>query len=238
MAATNADLKQLIKESKFREDLYFRLKVVTIQVPPLREHPESIPLLCIHYLSQAEALVNKQSVGLSKGALAKLKAYSWPGNIRELVNCVTRACIMAEEDVILAEDIRLEGEAGLYTTIGLDSTPEGSKGHKENGEHNTAPDKTSAIQEDDAETDQEAPVEPKPDKVQAAYIATSDKLNKRQKVAYDYLKKHKVLTRSLYEELINDNISSRTAIYDLNGLVKLGLAEKQGKGPATKYTLN
>ena len=103
VAATNADLTELIDRRLFREDLYFRLKVITLHTPALREHKENIPALALAYLRQAESLVNKQGLALSRGALEKMKAYSWPGNIRELINCITRAAVMAEGDLILAD---------------------------------------------------------------------------------------------------------------------------------------
>jgi len=111
IAAANVDLSEMIEDGLFREDLYYRLKVVSIHTPALREHPENIPLLALHYLHQAEQLTGQGSLELSKGALRKLSGYSWPGNIRELVNSITRAGVMAETDVIQAEEIRLEGES-------------------------------------------------------------------------------------------------------------------------------
>ena len=116
IAATNADLKELIDMGEFREDLYFRLKVVTVQTPPLREHKESIPILGMHFLRQAEPLVNKKDLGISKGALEKMKLYAWPGNIRELLNTITRAVVMTENDVIQASELRLEGE-GITSSL-------------------------------------------------------------------------------------------------------------------------
>ena len=110
VAATNVDIPSLIEEKTFREDLYYRLKVVSINTPPLREHRENIPLLCVYYLRQAEQLAGRETLDLSKGALAKLVSYDWPGNVRELVNCITRAAVMAETDTIQAEEIRLENE--------------------------------------------------------------------------------------------------------------------------------
>lgn len=107
IAASNVELKDLMAKGAFREDLYYRLDVLTIRTPPLRDHKENIPLLVDHFLKQASRLMNKEGLALSMGALEKLKAYHWPGNVRELMNCITRAVAMAEGPLIQAEDLRL-----------------------------------------------------------------------------------------------------------------------------------
>lgn len=111
IAASNVELKELIQKGLFREDLYYRLEVLTIRTPPLREHKESIPMLVDHFLKQAGRLMNKEGVALSRGALEKLQKYHWPGNVRELMNCLTRAVAMSPGTLILAEDIRLGDES-------------------------------------------------------------------------------------------------------------------------------
>lgn len=110
IAASNVELKELIQQGLFREDLYYRLEVITIRTPALREHKESIPVLVDHFLRQAGRLMNKEGVALSRGALEKLQKYNWPGNVRELMNCLTRAVAMSAGTLILAEDIRLGDE--------------------------------------------------------------------------------------------------------------------------------
>ncbi len=115
IAASNTELKELIDKGAFREDLYYRLAVLTIRTPPLREHKESIPLLVDHFLRQACRLMNKEGLGLSRGALEKLKSYHWPGNVRELMNCLTRAVAMSSNHILLAEDIRLGDEEARST---------------------------------------------------------------------------------------------------------------------------
>lgn len=107
-AATNVDLKALIEKGEFREDLFFRLNVLVLSTPPLREHKENIPAIGYYYLKKAEKLVKKERLALSKGALAKLRDHDWPGNVRELKNAVTRAVVMTEGHVIQAEDILLD----------------------------------------------------------------------------------------------------------------------------------
>ncbi|MGE5256976.1 MAG: sigma 54-interacting transcriptional regulator [Hyphomicrobiales bacterium] len=108
IVATNADLKELIQRGGFREDLYFRLKVITIHTLPLREQKENIAVMARHFLNLQQRLAGRAGMGLSKGALAKLMRYDWPGNVRELQNCITRAVVMAEHQVIQAEDIPLD----------------------------------------------------------------------------------------------------------------------------------
>lgn len=110
IAASNVELKELMAKGGFREDLYYRLEVLTIRTPPLREHKENIPLLVDHFLKQATRLMNREGLGISRGALEKLKDYHWPGNVRELMNCITRAVAMAEGQLIQAEDIKLGEE--------------------------------------------------------------------------------------------------------------------------------
>ncbi len=108
IVASNIDLREAIQRGQFREDLYFRLKVITIHTLPLREQKENIPVLARHFLNFQERLAGRTGMGLSKGALSKLMRYDWPGNVRELQNCITRAVVMAERPVIQAEDIPLD----------------------------------------------------------------------------------------------------------------------------------
>ncbi|MCM0755411.1 sigma 54-interacting transcriptional regulator [Desulfovibrio aminophilus] len=108
IAATNADLEGAVREGSFREDLLYRLKVITINTPALRNRPIDIPLLANYFLNEAAAAMNKPGTGLSRGALEKLKAHSWPGNVRELKNCITRAVAMTEDQVLQAEELAFE----------------------------------------------------------------------------------------------------------------------------------
>jgi NtrC-family two-component system response regulator AlgB len=95
IAATNRDLEELVRDGSFRQDLYFRLNVVELFMPPLRERPEDIPLLVEHYLRHCAQLNNKPLKGIEDDALSHLQRYPWPGNVRELVNAVERAVILA-----------------------------------------------------------------------------------------------------------------------------------------------
>ncbi|SHE75172.1 sigma-54-dependent transcriptional regulator [Desulforamulus putei] len=115
LAATNRKLKQSVMEGGFREDLFFRLNVVNIVIPPLRERKEDIPLLVAHFLSKYNKEFNRQVKGFSEEATKMLMSYDWPGNVRELENVVERAVIMARGSVIVPEDIELAGEEKKQT---------------------------------------------------------------------------------------------------------------------------
>jgi two-component system response regulator AtoC len=108
IAATNADLKKAVHEGTFREDLYYRLNVVQIQVPPLRERREDIPLLVEHFIRKYNHRFHKQVAGVSPQALAVLQGHSWPGNIRELENAVERSVALAVVPLIDLKDLPLD----------------------------------------------------------------------------------------------------------------------------------
>lgn len=105
LAAANKDLKQLVKEGKFREDLYYRLNVFPIKVPPLRDRLGDIPLLADFYLKKFS---NGEKKKLTRRALSSLENYDWPGNVRQLVNIIHRAVILSEGDTITDEQIMIE----------------------------------------------------------------------------------------------------------------------------------
>jgi two-component system response regulator HydG len=105
VAATNRDLSEMVKDKRFREDLYYRLNVITVRVPPLREHPEDIRLLAQHYLRVYSAKNGRKLEGFSSEAVARLESYAWPGNVRELENLVERSVLLARKDRIDAEDL-------------------------------------------------------------------------------------------------------------------------------------
>ena len=107
IAATNADLKQVISEGKFREDLYFRLAVVVISLPPLRDRGDDVALLGREFLQRYAAQNNKKSLTFSPDALRALYRHNWPGNVRELQNRVKRAVIMTDGKRLTADDLEL-----------------------------------------------------------------------------------------------------------------------------------
>ncbi len=105
VAATNEDLEAAIKEGRFREDLYYRLNVVSVVIPPLRERKEDISLLAEFFVRKYNLLENKTLSGLSESALRVLLGYEWPGNVRELENLIHRAVVMEKGDEIAVEDL-------------------------------------------------------------------------------------------------------------------------------------
>jgi DNA-binding NtrC family response regulator len=105
VAATNKDLKAEIEKGNFREDLYFRLNVVNINVPPLRERKDDIPLLAAAFLKEFADENGKKIEGIHEKARSRLYAYEWPGNIRELRNCIESAVVMCQSSVITTDDL-------------------------------------------------------------------------------------------------------------------------------------
>ena len=100
ICATNKNLELAVEQGEFREDLYYRLNVFTIHVPPLRERKSDIPLLANHFLNRFSLNMNKPITGFSSKAIALLEKYNWPGNIRELHNAIERAVVVAKENII------------------------------------------------------------------------------------------------------------------------------------------
>ena len=113
IAATSRDLKERVAEGGFREDLYFRLNVITAEMPPLRQRPEDLIRFANHYFKHFAALCGRRLEGFSEAAYAAIRAYSWPGNLRELRNAIERAVIMAKGNKINLEDLpaELRGQA-------------------------------------------------------------------------------------------------------------------------------
>src|SRR5438093_157840 len=105
VAATNQDLAEMVKEKRFREDLYYRLNVITVRVPPLRERHEDIRLLAQYYLRIYAAKNGRKLDSFSNEALERLESYRWPGNVRELENLIERTVLLARKDRIDAEDL-------------------------------------------------------------------------------------------------------------------------------------
>jgi transcriptional regulator with GAF, ATPase, and Fis domain len=105
VAATNRDLKAAVRSGTFREDLYYRLNVVSIRVPALRERREDISLLASYFTARSAEKVNRRVMGISPSARACLMRYDWPGNVRELENAIERAVVLGSSEVILPEDL-------------------------------------------------------------------------------------------------------------------------------------
>jgi DNA-binding NtrC family response regulator len=128
IAATNRDLRAALEDGTFREDLYYRLNVVPIEIPPLRERREDIPYLAKHFVDKLSQENGGRVTGITDAALDKMMQYAWPGNVRELENVVERSLVMAIGDKLDAGDIRLEmnlrprahGEIALPEGMSLD----------------------------------------------------------------------------------------------------------------------
>jgi two-component system response regulator PilR (NtrC family) len=126
IAATNQDLTKLIAEGRFREDLYYRINVIPLTLPPLRERREDIALLAEHFLSKYSEQMGKEIVGLSHDALDLLVAHDWPGNIRELENVIERAVALESTPTILAESLppSIRGESPRPVSGPMEALPE------------------------------------------------------------------------------------------------------------------
>lgn len=113
IAATNRDLKQQVEEGNFREDLYFRLNVFPIESVPLRYRLDDIPLLTQHFLTRASTRANKTDLKIAMSEIEKLKAYHWPGNIRELENVIERQVILARGDMVRFDELAIKSEPSI-----------------------------------------------------------------------------------------------------------------------------
>jgi two-component system response regulator PilR (NtrC family) len=113
IAATNRDLQKLVAEGRFREDLFYRINVIQIHLPPLRERKEDIPLLAAHFLERYAAQMHKTITAISGEAIERLAAYDWPGNVRELENVIERAVALEQTPVVLPESLppHIRGDA-------------------------------------------------------------------------------------------------------------------------------
>jgi two-component system NtrC family response regulator len=127
IAATNRDLKTMVEDGQFREDLYFRLAVVPVDLPPLRERREDIPLLAEHFLQRASEKHRSGDLGMEREVFAALSAYSWPGNVRELENAVERMVVLADAEAITVDDLpdNIRHPSGYAANVLLELPPEG-----------------------------------------------------------------------------------------------------------------
>jgi DNA-binding NtrC family response regulator len=125
IAATNQDLRAALEQGAFREDLYYRLNVVPINLPSLRERKDDVDDLAAHFLQRFAEDLGRRVSSISPKALEKLRAYHWPGNVWELENIIQRAMVMAEGEVIEPDDIRLDGAQGSAHKNGDSFLPEG-----------------------------------------------------------------------------------------------------------------
>ena len=113
IAATNADLRAALEQGRFREDLYYRLNVVPMNIPPLRDRKEDIPFLAIHFVRKLSPELGSVAKEISPAAVDRLLDYSWPGNVRELENTIERSLVLAAGDILQPSDIRIEAPRNL-----------------------------------------------------------------------------------------------------------------------------
>lgn len=231
IAATNAELLQDAQEGSFREDLYYRLAVITIRTPPLRRRKSDLPLLAVFFLTRAAESQGLPTPRLSRGALRKLQEYHWPGNVRELQNCLTRALAFCENGLIFAENIQL----------GPDTLP-GDIARPERGKLSCPPPRADSRQphSETAEAAEHSAVQPAPaeSEEQGAMPVAEDalpRLNARLARLLPQIVELGSISRQEYQDMAGKDISMRTAQYDLQILVRLGLVRKEGRGPAQRY---
>jgi DNA-binding NtrC family response regulator len=215
IAASNADLALLIETQHFREDLYYRLKVITIRTPPLREHLESLPALAAYFIKQDAQVSGHRDLGISRGGLEKMQRYAWPGNVRELKNCITRAAVMAENSLIHAHDLHLESDFEDWGPAQEQSPEKGPASPRQ----------------------AEVGVDRKTAAVPGLLDIDESELNRRQRQVLPTILLLGEITRGEYQALAGNNLSPRTAVYDLQDLVRKGILTKRGQGRATRYVI-
>lgn len=127
IAATNRDLKQMVSDGSFRSDLFYRLNIFPIMIPPLREHKEDVHMIVTHFLNKLNNEIGKQVQGISSSAMNLLTAQNWPGNVRELQNCLERAMILCKSTKIDSQDLLFDQDPSNDDTSGFHFTfpPEG-----------------------------------------------------------------------------------------------------------------
>ena len=217
IAATNVDLLQRALAGDFREDLFYRLAVITINTPPLRQRKEDIPVLVKYYLEEYVDLSGRKPVGISRGALEKMMRHDWPGNIRELKNCLVRSVAFAEGDLLLAEHILFDERSG------------DSERSEEQPVH---PVKTLPLP---AMEGPAAPAAVPPTKEVREEGTMPEGLNPRQRSVWPIIVRQGSISRGEYQAAVGEAISVRTAQYDLRDLVAKGLLQKTRRGPASRY---
>ncbi len=126
VCATNRDLETAVEEKRFREDLFFRINVITLKLPPLRARGGDVLLLAQHFLERAAAKADRAVTGISPEAAERLMAYPWPGNVRELQNCLERAVALARYDQITVDDLpeKIQHHQPSYVVVAADDPSE------------------------------------------------------------------------------------------------------------------
>lgn len=246
VAATNVDLRECVKAGTFREDLYFRLAIISVKTPPLRHRKEDIPELAAYCIHEAAKSLGRPEARLSRGALDIMVSHNWPGNVREFKNCLTRAMAYVDGELILPQHITLEPET--LRDHGIPAEPGALA--KRFRPSKQGEDKTNSYQEYGhaaGETGAAAstgtgvtslPVYT-PDLLAPPYAEnaahTPGGLNERQLRAISFIRQYGEITRPEYENVAGQGVSSRTAQNDLRDLVERGLIARVGAGPGTRY---
>ena len=231
IAATNAELLQDAQEGSFREDLYYRLAVITIRTPPLRRRKSDLPLLAVFFLTRAAESQGLPTPRLSRGALRKLQEYHWPGNVRELQNCLTRALAFCENGLIFAENIQL----GPDTLPGDIARPERGKLSCPPARADSRQPHNEAVEAAEPSAVQPAPAESEEQGATPVVEDAQPRLNARLARLLPQIVELGSISRQEYQDMAGKDISMRTAQYDLQILVRLGLVRKEGRGPAQRY---
>ncbi len=263
IAATNENLLDLVQRGEFRDDLYYRLKVIFIQMPPLRQRPEDIPILANHFLRELARATGRAETGLSRGALEKLLVHDWQGNVRELKNCITRALAFTEGDVLYAEDLHFDEEAdggdrinvipvrqasppdqaaasrkprvaGKEFVLAGPFVPEAAQ--RSSVPLSGGPDQTRKPDGSARAASSEAFAEPPAD-VDPSPVDSAGVSSRRVRAALRLARENGAFSRLDYQRALGPGVSQRTAQYDLRALVKAGRLRKTGKGPSTRYLL-
>ncbi len=228
VAATNRDLEAEVEAGHFREDLYYRLNVIPLHLPPLRERGGDVLLLARHFLDHFCRKKARPPLGLAPDTRRILAAYAWPGNVRELKNTLTRALTFCDGNLILAENIQLAPG---------DHQPENTSDDRE------ARNNESAARSREEERNAHRHPTPRPDPVaeqareKAPLLPHANQLNQRQRELLPRLMALGSVSRQEYQDLAGRGISMRTAQYDLQQMVQLGLMRKEGRGPAQRYVI-
>jgi len=260
IAATNADLQEEVHRGTFREDLYFRLAVITIKTPPLRDHKRDIPYMTVAFLKEGLAKAGEQRdiPDISRGALSKMMHYHWPGNVRELRNCVMRTLAYCDGDIILPHCVDIGAQNEEKGDGNQNRTPtELLQKAWERGQESAGPAQEASgaasvplpapsPDPEKRDTAQADPVSPDSGPCEAARRSPDTKsaseeipgargLNSRMRAALTEILKRESLSRQDYQDIAGKDISMRTAQYDLQELVKAGFLRREGRGPALRY---
>ncbi|MDL2285877.1 sigma 54-interacting transcriptional regulator [Desulfococcaceae bacterium OttesenSCG-928-F15] len=234
VAATNVDLREYVRRGAFREDLYYRLAIITVKTPALREHKEDIPELASYYIHDAAKQLGIAEPHLSKGALEILMDYGWPGNVREFRNCLTRAVAFVDGDIILSRHIALE-----YDSYG---TAPGTEAESASAEAYSEPVRSLPLTEKKGAPDLSEKKEAPSLSEDLPFPTGFDEklmgeMNRRQRQALQIIIRQGGITRARYGEIVGQSVSARTAQSDLRQLVEWNILERKGAGPATYYVL-